>query len=259
MENWEYLPNGKPKHIKGMLNVLRQLVDEQGEEALEELYQKNVSKRRWWLSVHICAHVAFMVAMCFIAVCTLVIPERVKTHCNSWMETTDDFRGFREWKCNPGICFAVSKSNVWDTNANYMCPLGYHWATTEEYLRLAVSSNFQGETPYYDQGGWDGYVWQERKRRAFIFRDTINTGKWKDAATYVSRFLSNQPIRTHFNQRGVEFAGIVCVSNDTEGVQGILRATWTLITDISHFVVLSVTSAVETVFSSIESVTYVLF
>jgi hypothetical protein len=86
------------------------------------------------------------------------------------------------------------------------CPEGYKWASTQEYLDI-VSTLPTGsyEHPYYGQGGWNGYSWNGKDRRSFVFSDTAVTKKWKHSgiATPVFERLNDDVVQY--------FAGIICI------------------------------------------------
>ena len=61
----------------------------------------------------------------------------------SWMERTDESKGFREPKYFPALRFAVSKSNVWDTDKVYACPQGFHCATLDEFFSYIATRAYR--------------------------------------------------------------------------------------------------------------------
>eukprot|EP01035_Chromulina_nebulosa_P029314 gene29314-38841_t len=72
-----------------------------------------------------------------------------------WMDTSGPIRGLL---VSGKIAFAVSKSNVFNPNYEYIAPPGYHWATFNEFQKLygppyPVTSNGRIFNSNY---GWSG-------------------------------------------------------------------------------------------------------
>ena len=127
------------------------------------------------------------------------------------------------------VYYAVAASNVWDPTYVYDCPAGYHWASTDEALQW-VGSSGQGTsggtttTPrqpsYYDQCGWEGYMFGGKKRVKFRFSDSPTTGAYKSAGTYEDGDIVVGDFTTK------EFAGTVCVKAADDGDVVRRRRTW---------------------------------
>jgi ELWxxDGT repeat protein len=128
-------------------------------------------------------------------------------------EHADRCGGFRQSSFDARVFFAVAEDTTWDTERSYDCPLGYHWATTEEayYLFTGLEDQDMRGAPeprtYYDQCGWDEFTWGGKVRRHFRFRDSWSTLAYKD----VARPDSTRPDLDHAGIRTSHFAGIVCV------------------------------------------------
>ena len=138
----------------------------------------------------------------------------------TWMNFDDACGGFRHSSIDSSIAYAISESNIWRPDYVYDCPAGYHWADTEEGLsmvkthgshRVGITEKMDGAPSYFGQCGWDGYNFQNKRRRLFRFSDSHVTGSYKSAGTAEDDEL----IVTNFQTS--EFAGIVCIKgSDTE-------------------------------------------
>ena len=128
------------------------------------------------------------------------------------------------------VYYAVAASNVWDPTYVYDCPAGYHWASTDEALQWVGSSGgtTSGGTTttttrqpsYYDQCGWEGYMFGGKKRVKFRFSDSPTTGAYKSAGTYEDGDIVVGDFTTK------EFAGTVCVKAADDGDVVRRRRTW---------------------------------
>jgi len=102
----------------------------------------------------------------------------------SWMETSDEAKGFRQWTPFPSIYYAVSKENPraseytkdW-SRMKFDVPLGFHWCSTSEFLEI-VGNSRGTELPYYNQEGWSGSTWNGKERHQFLFSDSETTDKY---------------------------------------------------------------------------------
>jgi hypothetical protein len=128
------------------------------------------------------------------------------------VDHTDHCGGFRQSSFDSRVFFAVSEDNVWEPDRTYDCPTGYHWASTEEAFHLFPAANDESgeERVYWNQCGWDEFVWGGKARRHFRFQDSSATGAYKD----VSKYDSTRPDVDRFGRVVAEFAGIVCVAGD---------------------------------------------
>jgi ELWxxDGT repeat protein len=135
------------------------------------------------------------------------------------MQQRDTCGSFRQSSFDARIRFAVSESTVWNPSRNYDCPVGYHWASTEEGYRYFTSEIFGYEndrfwesnagvelgeshglegythvgqverstslrTPpmpytYASECGWVGREWNNQSRTRFRFSDSHLTGAYK--------------------------------------------------------------------------------
>jgi hypothetical protein len=126
------------------------------------------------------------------------------------------------------VYYAVAASNVWDPTYVYDCPAGYHWASTDEALQwVGTSGGTSGGTTttprqpsYYDQCGWEGYMFGGKKRVKFRFSDSPTTGAYKSAGTYEDGDIVVGDFTTK------EFAGTVCVKAADDGDVVRRRRTW---------------------------------
>lgn len=138
------------------------------------------------------------------------------------MQQRDHCGSFRQSSFDSRIRFAVSNSTTWDPTRVYDCPVGFHWASTEEGYRYFTNSIFgfeqdrfwqskagsqsgqrfglEGYTHvgeveqstslhappepyvYADECGWNGLDWGGVTRRRFRFRDSHLTGAHKHTA-----------------------------------------------------------------------------
>ncbi|KAH3759268.1 tripartite motif-containing protein 2/3 [Pelomyxa schiedti] len=124
----------------------------------------------------------------------------------SWMETTDQCRGFRQCTYNPRVRFAVAKDTTWDKDRVYDCPPGYHWASTAEGKAIFTSSSQNTVYAYYGQGGWSGYEWGGKTRYYFRFSDSKQTNAYKHAGNHEEYLVGE-------NGETSTFAGIVCITD----------------------------------------------
>jgi hypothetical protein len=102
---------------------------------------------------------------------------------DDWHLTTDGFAGLKQSSYNENVYFAVSKSNTISLTDTYEMIEGFHWASTSEAASLF--GDFYSSTPsrmYYNQAGWNGYVFEGVFRFQFIFSDSAVTGHYKHAA-----------------------------------------------------------------------------
>jgi len=136
----------------------------------------------------------------------------------TWMETSDGFKGFKQSEYHSRVYYAVSKSNKWEPNRVYDCPVGFHWATTEE--GNAVFGNNKGQSTnktYAGKGGWSdsatdisgtskGCWFNGVQRRFFRFSNSHTTNALKHVMSDEEQALSQS--------NSVEsFAGIVCIKD----------------------------------------------
>jgi ELWxxDGT repeat protein len=169
---------------------------------------------------------------------------------------SDNCNSFRQSSFDASVFFAVSNSTQWNPSKTYDCPLGYHWATTEEgyahftshadthieeywhagggviidnYASLdlkvrGVSIRDYDEMVYYDQCGWEGFIWAGKERVHFRFKDSYQTGAYKHAGKHDSYRPDIDPL-SNTQRTTARFAGIICivsssfkdsVSNDRE-------------------------------------------
>jgi hypothetical protein len=130
------------------------------------------------------------------------------TGCNvdlSWMDMSDDCKGFRAAKQYANVHFAVAKVTTWDKAKNYQCPKGHHTATSSEAKALFVN-NAPQEFVYNGQCGWVGDQWGGQTRKYFRFADSATTNLYK----HVGEKEGTPPSE----YSGVDFfAGVVCIAD----------------------------------------------
>jgi hypothetical protein len=104
-----------------------------------------------------------------------------------WMDTTDEFYGFRQLVGYPQIRLAVCKDGQWDSTKRYTVPSGFRWASKTEIevvfaqQREPPKSRYAGihYSHYAGQGGWDGWhglEWKGIKRWIFLLNDSLERG-----------------------------------------------------------------------------------
>jgi len=130
----------------------------------------------------------------------------------SWMDTSVQSCGLLPWKPIPILWFAISQDNNFIPQKVYHCPLGFHWASTEEFEKI-IDEKIQ-EVP--DIINRTAIVPTQYAKKFFIFSDSKSTGKavygnvkvFRGNCCYLSQALSD--FRT-------EFGGIVCVVDSNKG------------------------------------------
>lgn len=122
----------------------------------------------------------------------------------SWMDQSDACGGFRQSTWDPRFYYAVSKKNVWNKDFTYQCPAGYHWATTAEYdAAFTADATTVDQRVYYNQCGWNAYVWKGLDRRFFRFSDSKTNNRTIRSNNY-------DIYKGATDTSTANFAGIVC-------------------------------------------------
>ena len=122
-----------------------------------------------------------------------------------WALRTDNCGGFRQSTYDRQVFYAVSESNTWSKTTVYLCPCGYYWASTQDGIRIFGSNNnWSGVRVYRGQCGWNNYVYEERDRRYFRFRDSESTNAYKNAG-------HDDEYQLQYTSSTSYFAGIVCL------------------------------------------------
>ena len=125
----------------------------------------------------------------------------------SWMLTSDSCGGFRQSTYDRSVRYAVSLSDSWDKSKIYDCPVGYHWASTDEGRKIFKNNNNKsGVYVYYSMCNWTGYVWGGKTRHYFRFRDSASTNAHKHAGNY-------DEYKVEVTSSTNNFAGIVCIED----------------------------------------------
>ena len=125
----------------------------------------------------------------------------------SWMLTSDSCGGFRQSTYDKSVRYAVSLSDGWDKSKIYDCPVGYHWASTDEGRKIFKSNpNKSGIHVYRAQCQWSGYVWEGKNRYYFRFRDSASTNAYKHSGNH-------DEYQIQIGGATTQFAGIVCIKD----------------------------------------------
>ena len=148
----------------------------------------------------------------YIQLFTCIETTRELAICNfsvdtSWMLTSDSCGGFRQSTYDKSVRYAVSLSDVWDKSKIYDCPVGYHWASTDEGRKIFKNNiNKSGIHVYNAQCKWSGYVWEGKNRYYFRFRDSASTNAYKHSG-------NNDEYQIQTSAATSQFAGIVCIKD----------------------------------------------
>ncbi|RLN90564.1 hypothetical protein BBJ28_00018094 [Nothophytophthora sp. Chile5] len=125
---------------------------------------------------------------------------------------------------NNSLLYVVAKSNTWDPVKSYDCPIGSHWASTDEafeYLSTREATSEAEPYTFWDTCDWKGYSFGGVSRKYFRFSDSSITGALKHAGR-----LDSAPVEVSFVT--TDFAGIVCIRSETDtAVRGAGREMWT--------------------------------
>ncbi|PCI58794.1 MAG: hypothetical protein COB35_12970 [Gammaproteobacteria bacterium] len=94
---------------------------------------------------------------------------------NQWHDTTGPVSGLRQSDFNNTVFFAVAKNIDFNQTNTYEMLTGYHLASYDEYVTLFSASAALGATGasyvYFNQDGWNGYIWNKVQRIYFAFSD----------------------------------------------------------------------------------------
>ena len=75
----------------------------------------------------------------------------------SWMieqEHTDTCNSYKQSTYDRKMFYAVSENTYWDVDRTYDCPLGFHWASTEEgFEHFTSHSDVDVEDQWHKDGG----------------------------------------------------------------------------------------------------------
>ena len=75
----------------------------------------------------------------------------------SWMieqEHTDTCNSYKQSTYDRKMFYAVSENTYWDVDRTYDCPLGFHWASTEEgFEHFTSHSDVDVEDQWHADGG----------------------------------------------------------------------------------------------------------
>ena len=132
-----------------------------------------------------------------------------------WMETTDGVKGFKKLDYFPNVALAVSKTDKLEVGKVYDAPAGWHWGRKAEVAAIMGGGKVlrrPRKKYYWDQGGWDGYIWGGVFRAFFVFSDTLEVGGYLHDADGEGNISEDWIVADLFGDRNL-FAGIVCVAN----------------------------------------------
>jgi ELWxxDGT repeat protein len=120
---------------------------------------------------------------------------------NSWMvlpSKRDKCASFRQSTFDQKVFFAVSDSDVWNPQRVYDCPVGYHWASTEEGHRHFTSYQLETENRQWNsQGGAEA---QQRIGQQLYSQKS--DGEYEFATSIASASSESYEEKVYFDQCG---------------------------------------------------------
>ena len=93
--------------------------------------------------------------------------------------------------------------------------IGTDPASTGEWETATSVDHAHELKTYYNDCGWDGYVWGGKSRKHFRFSDSVATGAFKHSGKYDSYTVEIDSLERTGQLWTQEFAGIVCVSGSS--------------------------------------------
>lgn len=152
---------------------------------------------------------------------------------DAWHDTSDGYQGLKKSNFSDDIFYAVSLTGTFNNLDTYEMIDGYRWATETDYLdawanRDQVNGEFLTDStphPYYNQGGWNGYIWNGIARYAFLFSDSLSTGRSTHAGTiegytanwanhYTQSYTPNDPLVSNW-------AGFVLIKDASQNSESV--------------------------------------
>ena len=74
-------------------------------------------------------------------------------------EHRDYCSSYRQSVFDTNVFYAVAEDTYWDVHRTYDCPVGYHWASTEEgYSRFTSKEDYGIEQHWHSEGGEDDCI-----------------------------------------------------------------------------------------------------
>ena len=98
----------------------------------------------------------------------------------------------------------------------YDAPAGWHWGRKAEVAAIMGGGKVlrrPRKKYYWDQGGWDGYIWGGVFRAFFVFSDTLEVGGCLGASIGEGMIYSISAANMAEILPTESFAGIVCVAD----------------------------------------------
>jgi len=132
---------------------------------------------------------------------------------DTWHDDTDAFAGLKQSSHSANFFYAVSASPTgYSVTDTYEIMDGYRQATFAEYqAEMTVGDAFSLGNPYYNQGGWNGYNWNNHVLHIFTFVDTEATGMIVHAGGDESADWSLNYSIGYIHERHNYWAGLVLI------------------------------------------------
>jgi hypothetical protein len=156
---------------------------------------------------------------------------------DEWHDTSDAYQGLKKANFADNIFYAVSLTGIFNNTDSYEMISGYRLATEADYTtawanRDMINGEFLTDAsvwPYYNQGGWAGYIWNGIARYQFLFEDSIITGISTHAGTregytyswatnYMLSYTPNDPL-------AMNWAGFVLIKEEIQNSGSIPEPT----------------------------------
>ncbi len=126
---------------------------------------------------------------------------------DDWWLQTDNLGGLRQSTWNEDFYFAVSRLGDFSAGDTYETPYGFRWATTAEGEAAFGAPDVSGVYVYWNQGGWNGYVWDGVGRFLFTFSDSYLTLGSKHAGQFDEHAVQ-------YGGSFSDFAGLVLIRDE---------------------------------------------
>lgn len=110
--------------------------------------------------------------------------------------------------CDGQIAFSLRYSNSWSRYQTYQCPVGWKWASSNQYTNKVNELRRRGRRcngyAYYSRCGWSGYPSRGQTKYKFRFSNSRNNPcYYQHAGNYIYSLSSTCSAS--------EFGGIVCI------------------------------------------------